>query len=301
MRLHYYRDPQGNFGDDLNVWLWRRLYPQVLDGSDDELFVGIGTILTSSLRKDVPKHVFGSGVGYGSYPDPRDNFVFHAVRGPGTAKALGLDPKLALTDAAVLIRAVDVPTPARREGIGFMPHHFSSYCYDWERVCAELGFKHICAQWDVDRVLEAMLGCEVLLCEAMHGAIVADALRIPWIPVKGYDFINEFKWRDWLATVALDYQPSHVTSLYEVERNYSFKKRCKVEVQRILVARGWWDPGRRFIPPRRTGQAEFRQAVADLRKAAQRQPMLSSEARLAGYTERYLELLTALKRSKGHA
>lgn len=299
VKLHYYRDPRGNFGDDLNVWLWEKLYPEVLNGSDDQLFVGIGTILTSSLPVDVVKHVFGSGVGYGSIPNPDDNFVFHAVRGPRTASRLGLDPALAVTDPAVLIRAVKTPDDIARSGIGFIPHHFSSFCFDWSTVCQELGFKHICAQWDVDRVLREMLSCEVLLCEAMHGAIVADALRIPWIPVKAYDFINDFKWRDWLDTLEFEYRPASVTPLFNVERNYTALKRVKVAVQRRLIGAGLWDPGKRFISPGTTGDVELREAIVDLNDASKLRPILSDESRLVNYTDRYLELLHNLRRSQG--
>ncbi len=41
MRLYYFKDPRGNFGDDLNPWLWKQLWPELQQGEDDELFVGM--------------------------------------------------------------------------------------------------------------------------------------------------------------------------------------------------------------------------------------------------------------------
>ena len=35
----------------------------------------------------------------------------------------------------------------------------------------------------------------------MHGAIVADALRVPWIPARLYGHFMEFKWRDWTESI----------------------------------------------------------------------------------------------------
>lgn len=41
MRLHYYWDGIGNFGDDLNAWLWPRLIPDLLDDNPDTLFLAL--------------------------------------------------------------------------------------------------------------------------------------------------------------------------------------------------------------------------------------------------------------------
>jgi succinoglycan biosynthesis protein ExoV len=46
-----------------------------------------------------------------------------------------------------------------------------------------------------------------VVTEAMHGAIVADTLRIPWIPVVCSPEIATFKWRDWTASLDLPYRP----------------------------------------------------------------------------------------------
>jgi succinoglycan biosynthesis protein ExoV len=31
MKLFYFKDPAGNFGDDLNLWLWPKVLPGILD------------------------------------------------------------------------------------------------------------------------------------------------------------------------------------------------------------------------------------------------------------------------------
>ena len=62
MKLCYYHDNEGNFGDDLNAWLWPKLLPGVIQGTakhGDEyyeennreaaLLYGIGTILDQRI------------------------------------------------------------------------------------------------------------------------------------------------------------------------------------------------------------------------------------------------------------
>src|SRR5580765_8548204 len=91
MKLYYCDSVQGNFGDDLNQWLWPRLLPGMWNDDDGVIFVGIGTI----LGRDVPaariRAVFGSGAGYALVPDiaARDgNWHIYGVRGPLTARVL---------------------------------------------------------------------------------------------------------------------------------------------------------------------------------------------------------------------
>ena len=63
MKLHYFKAPNGNFGDDLNPWIWNRLAPDLLDGDPATLFVGIGTLLNDQLPSARHTVVFGTGAG----------------------------------------------------------------------------------------------------------------------------------------------------------------------------------------------------------------------------------------------
>jgi hypothetical protein len=65
----------------------------------------------------------------------------------------------------------------------------------------------------VETVLGALETCEHVICEAMHGAILADALRIPWtrvtieVPFYESDNSNEFKWNDWMLSIRTVSEP----------------------------------------------------------------------------------------------
>jgi succinoglycan biosynthesis protein ExoV len=46
----------------------------------------------------------------------------------------------------------------------------------------------------------------------MHGAIIADALRIPWVPISAFNSRHEkdthsFKWADWCGSVDVEFEP----------------------------------------------------------------------------------------------
>lgn len=296
MKLYYFKDPAGNFGDDLNLWLWRRLLPDIIDESEDEIFVGIGTLLNHRLPASPIKHIFGSGAGYGDPPSVDGKYIFHAVRGYETARVLGLPDKVVITDAAVLIRAIDYPRVEHKKfRFGFMPTGQSIRNYNWETICQELGFRYINCHWDVERILVEINQCETLLCEAMHGAIVADAMRIPWTPVCCTDDILAFKWQDWLSSVALPYLPLRITPLYDSERHLNVKSRLKNSLKRRLLEHRIWSPRWATPPPGDSGPAERQRALEELGAAALKSPFLSAEALIESLTERYIDLLSRFK------
>jgi succinoglycan biosynthesis protein ExoV len=214
MKIYYWQGSPRNFGDELNPWLWPRIAPRLFDGLDDGLlFVGFGTILNDSLPLEPLKIVFGSGFGYGQPPlDPR--WLVYCVRGPLTAQALGLDPVLAITDPAILIRPL-APDAAVTSRVAFMPHHRSALAADWQSVCREAGVAYVDPGAKVETVLAAIRCAELLVTEAMHGAIVAEAFRVPWIPVRAYPWILHFKWEDWCRSLDLSYRPVDLPTLWD--------------------------------------------------------------------------------------
>jgi succinoglycan biosynthesis protein ExoV len=213
MRLHYYKDPHGNFGDDLNPWLWSRLIPDLLDNDGRTLFVGIGTILRREIPREPGKVVFGSGAGYGTPPVLDERWRVYCVRGPHTAAALGLEPGRAITDPALLVRCLrDPAAPGDRFGTAFIPHHESVHRaaaqgIDLEAVARSAGLVFIDPRQPVERVMDSIWVARRVLTEAMHGAILADAWRVPWRAVRLYPHVLGSKWVDWTASLRLRYAP----------------------------------------------------------------------------------------------
>jgi succinoglycan biosynthesis protein ExoV len=211
VKLYFY-DKQPNFGDALNLWLWPQLLaPDTFDEDPATVFVGIGTLLNDRLPIDSLKIVFGSGVGYYGDPPPvDDSWKIYCVRGPLSARALKVDETLAVTDSAVLLRLLDVEREPKEFDFSFMPHWESSQRWDWEGACRSNGMHLIDPLGAPESVLSEIARSRVLVTEAMHGAIVADAMRVPWIPVNIHNRLLEFKWLDWCASVGVPYAPSVV-------------------------------------------------------------------------------------------
>jgi succinoglycan biosynthesis protein ExoV len=221
MKLYYWRDQTGlnNFGDDLNPWLWEKILPGVFDNRADTVFIGIGTILSvKHLPKAKTKIVFSSGTGYGIPPKIDDSWKIYCLRGPLSAERLGVSKDLAIADGALLLKKYYKPRGIKKHRISFMPHIRQAFDsgISLRNACDALGFHYIDPQWPVEKVLHSIDETKCLITEAMHGAIVADILRVPWIPIKTTDNICEFKWQDWCKSMKVHYMPKTVLPLWNL-------------------------------------------------------------------------------------
>src|SRR3569623_1144475 len=63
------------------------------------------------------------------------------------------------------------------------------------------------------------------MTEAIHGAIVADTLRVPWIPVACSPEVAPFKWIDWTQSLGLDYRPIRLppSSAWEALKHFKIR------------------------------------------------------------------------------
>jgi succinoglycan biosynthesis protein ExoV len=209
--------------------MWEELLPGAWDPSDGISFSGIGTIINRVMLSKVSRCiVLGSGVGYGPAPDGFGNgrWKVLSVRGPISARVLGLDASLALTDAAIALSAIDrFRQPPSKSGsdIVFMPHAYSERTGHWEEVCKAAGVKYLSPEADSKVAVETIRSARFVLADAMHAAIVADTLRVPWIPLSSSVHNNTFKWLDWTLSLGLPYKPVILppTSSLELLRTYT--------------------------------------------------------------------------------
>ena len=207
MKLTYYKGKVPNFGDDLNAIMWDKLVkPGFFNDKSDELFLGIGSILWDDYPSKSKKIVVGSGYGgYKKIPDVTDGtWEFPFVRGPRTAKMLNLDPNVAITDAAILTHYIGLPKQDKKFTISFMPHWESIERGTWQAVCTKANIHYIDPRGDVVQILKEIQQSELLLTEAMHGAILADTLRTPWQALEPINSLHRNKWFDWSESMKLN-------------------------------------------------------------------------------------------------
>mgnify|MGYP001797470249 CR=1 FL=1 len=228
MKLCYHKllNGQKNFGDDLNPWIWEKLIPGVLDSDESVAFVGIGSLVNDGLprrtRHASKRVIFGTGVGYGKSTLKLDeSYKIYCLRGPLSAQALGVEDNLGVTDGAVLIRRIYNNTAKKVHRFSYMPH-YELAGKGWELACKQLGFGYIDPRWTLEEVLSSISQTEVLLTEAMHGAIVADALRVPWVPIVTNSTILSFKWQDWCSSIGVEYKPNYIERLQHPREKQDF-------------------------------------------------------------------------------
>lgn len=214
MQPFYWESAHGNFGDDLNLWLWDFLLPGFRDVHPDVLLVGVGTVLNQALLPaDVKKLVIGSGFGYGSPPNLSDaeEWDIRAVRGPLTVQKLGLAAELGIIDPAAMVAEMpefrDLP---KTGGAIFIPHWESTVGGIWPTVCQAAGLGYVDPCGEAKSVIRAIAQAELVVAESMHAAILADAFRVPWVAVTTSRSINSFKWRDWATSLGVEYRPRRI-------------------------------------------------------------------------------------------
>lgn len=300
MKLYYYKGATPNFGDDLNPWMWSRLTPDGFFNDDEsELFVGIGSILDARLPESAKKYVFGSG--YGGYNDLVDvsgeNWDIRFVRGPNTEEVVKAPPGSAISDSAILLRAIeDLPEPAKNVGTALIPHFRSLRNGDWSDLARRSGFTLIDPRSDIETVLSQIAGADLVITEAMHGAIVADALRTPWIALEPTDVKHRMKWADWASSLEIDLKAHKMPSpslidwyigRTEGQKYYEGKAR---RIQNSVFAR----PVNRIFR---------RQAARKLKKLVRTQsPQLSDESVISARTQAAHEIVKAfIKERRGES
>ncbi|QDZ39124.1 polysaccharide pyruvyl transferase family protein [Euhalothece natronophila Z-M001] len=300
-------------GDHLEIITTEETRPEKI--ISDISLLSIGSYLSNSLLQGFTSSnkavIAGTGCGYGmmknqfgfglNFPyakskvsfklpiaSPQEQYTdskrFYWVRGPLSAHVLGLPNKVAVADGAYLLRKI-IPTSqsVEKKGVAFMPHISSAQLSPWQNICNSIGFTYIDPRESPIEIINKINLAEVLVTDALHGAIVSDALRTPWIPVKTLECILDFKWVDHCSSIGFNYQPIDLPSLWPAS--------AIMKTQRSLP--------KKIIFGARTKISNWlisKEKVAKaLLYAAYSQPYLSSDKVISSIDERLETLVNQIK------
>jgi succinoglycan biosynthesis protein ExoV len=222
MKIEYFQHQQGNFGDELNPYLWNKLFPNLIKQTDDLHFYGIGTILDQRISQQGKAIIFGSGIrklefSFNNYR----NLDIRFVRGPISANILSKFDAKYIADPAYFLPIAYPSKPLEKKyKVSFMPHYASMKIFpNLEQICRKYEINFISPFAPIEEVTEAIGSSSYVYAEAMHGAITADALRIPWrrVMLASYlhetSIVSELKWNDWMQSVGVKNIPLKIELL----------------------------------------------------------------------------------------
>jgi len=221
VRSMYWWDGVPNFGDAIGPDLVRALLPvdniRHARAGDEGVLLGPGSILDyASKFRDVV--IWGTGFDP-HYGRPQiKNATILAVRGPLTAKALGINVPV-LGDPGLLLPEI-YPLKPTPNDVAVIPHHstFRKRLRDKLFCPFRAGYRIIDPRNHWTQVVQEICRSRFVFCQSLHGAIVAHAYGVPWCWWRGWHGRRAaFKWKDWFASIGLQPRDFRLAQLREAE------------------------------------------------------------------------------------
>lgn len=279
MEIQYFKAPQGNFGDDLNEWLWDSLIPGWREWDQATTLLGLGTLFTRLQLSQIKTKrvlVLGAGAGRKNVPaidSSQFTWDIRAVRGPSTARRLSLPKECAITDPAVMISELEeFKQVGKSNQTLFIPHHNSVKTYAWHSLCELASLKFVSPCDESKYVIQQIAAANLVIAESLHAAIIADAFRVPWVPVCISADFDHQKWADWAESIGIN---------LKIYKFFNSKIKTYAPKSRILS---------RYVNFFQFG-SQRNMIPLVFEKIAKVAPILSDDSLLIAKKERYWEVL----------
>lgn len=229
-----------NLGDALVPLILRALGHDCAPGSGAAVNAGRTLLVIGSLLDDAdldriagPIDVWGCGWRGGTVSDRNlERVTFHGVRGPLTARALGLSGTVPQSDPGFLMPRI-LPPPAVRHGRRLViPHCLRVRTQRPAQRLAATGADGILSPWvarrqarltsaslqqaarrlvsaavwprGVESSVRALAGAHFVLTGSLHGAILCQAYGTPWAAYEDDGIDAPAKWQDLAALLDID-------------------------------------------------------------------------------------------------
>jgi len=189
----------------------------------------------------------------------------------------------------VLINKYRSLTKVKTRRVSFMPHWGSLGRGQWQLACELAGIHFVDPQWPVEEVVDAIESSDMVIAEAMHFAIVSDALRVPWVPVLPFHRSHWMKWHDWAEPLGINLK--HRALFPSTLREASVAVMRRGDGAFIENVTGVLKSGVKLAD-----KGFVRLAAARLSRLAKAEPILSSDTMLAGALEKLEDNAARIRR-----
>lgn len=223
-----------NFGDLLSPWLIKKMTGKDVEynnGHNSPTTLAIGSIVYQAMPESV---VWGSGLfGTERKKDVCSEAVYKAVRGPLTRNLLRIHkincPEV-YGDPALLCPLYYNPVIQKKYKVGIVLRWSER---TWNNINFGSGIKKIFLLTDeIERVIDEINECEMIMSSSLHGVIIADAYGIPsaWIASNTPKGLA-FKYYDYFLSVNKLQQPQNFEpknekiDLIDIIPNFKFDNR----------------------------------------------------------------------------
>lgn len=229
-----------NLGDALVPLILRAFGHDCTRGSEAAANAGRTLLVIGSLLDDAdldriagPIDVWGCGWRGGSVSDRNlDRVTFHGVRGPLTARALGLSGAVPQCDPGFLMPRIVSPPAARHGQRLVLPHCLRVQTQRPAQRLAATGADAILSPWvarrqgrltsanlhqaarrllsaavgprGVESSIRMLAGAHFVLTGSLHGAILCQAYGTPWAAYEDHGIDAPAKWQDLAALLDID-------------------------------------------------------------------------------------------------
>lgn len=205
MKIKYHNDWRGNFGDDLNLVFFNEF---INEKRNDLTIYGIGTLLNNVHGKIKNSVIIGAGYGYGESLDfDKDSTTILGVRGPVTAKKMGLDPEQdVIGDPALYVsrmKEFNKPLTKKYKKVIAL-HHATAELFDYHKK--EYGDYYFLDPGleTIEDYIEIIRGAEEIYTESLHGAIISAAFGKPFTAISMITNLEQKKWLDFYNSVGIN-------------------------------------------------------------------------------------------------
>lgn len=230
MLLKYYKGRVPNFGDELNPYIFYNLLN--FDNAFENNFYGIGSLIDHRINPQENSIIFGTGVRDLAIKNLSNSWDIRFVRGPISSNLLRCN---FITDPAYCLKLLPKYSSLdkahqKKYKVSYMPYFRDTNNYIIRLVCRILDIHIINPSEEVEFIINEIRASESIIVGAMHGAIVADIFRVPWIRLRngihGFEspLISEVKWNDWMLSLSLN-----VNYLIHLTNYKSFKSSSNIE------------------------------------------------------------------------